>query len=195
MMNLSLKVQSDESTKLMRKVASGDIKAFDCLYYKFFPILKCFFATQNGHYTSSDDFIQEVFARLWEQRKNFRGESSFLTYLFSIARYTLNEEIRQSRRIAEIDLKEHLRLNRDSHNDLSQPEKMFYFKELISAFEGARVMLTAQQRQALEVSQSAAIPLCKASIKLGCSHEALKSRLKRARKRLQELLDPILKKE
>ncbi|MCP4257044.1 MAG: sigma-70 family RNA polymerase sigma factor, partial [Planctomycetes bacterium] len=86
----------DEAAELMRKVANGDVDAFDRLYDEFSPILRRLFATCVHRHMSLDDFIQEVFTRLWQQRKNYRGTSCFLTYLLSIARYTLNEKMRLS---------------------------------------------------------------------------------------------------
>ncbi len=99
----SLKIQLDEGTKLMRKVVNSDFEAFGCLYYKFCPVLRRLFTNWEDYYTLSDNFIQKIFTLLWEQRKNFRGESSFLTYLLSIARHISHEEIRQFRKIARVD--------------------------------------------------------------------------------------------
>ena len=88
-----LKGHIDEAAELMRKVANGDIEAYERIYSKFCPILRSFFANYNSHHISSDDFIQEVFTRLWQRRKSFRGESLFLTYLLGIARNILNEKM------------------------------------------------------------------------------------------------------
>lgn len=191
-MDSNSRIQLDENTRLMQKVSDEDAEAFNCLYRKFSPVLRRFLANWDGHYVSADDLIQKIFTRLWEQRKNFRAESSFQTYLFSIARYTLNEEERQLRRFAKINLKKHSGFDLDSCNGLSQPESEFYLNELAAAFEEAKSRLTNEQRQALELFHATDIPFCEASKMLGCSHEALKSRLKRARKQLRELLAPIL---
>lgn len=99
----SSKIQIDEGTKLMRKVVKGDVEAFDNLYYKLCPILRRLFTTWEDYYTLSDNFIQKIFTLLWEQRKNFWGKLSFLTYLSSIARHTFHEEIRQFHKIAKVD--------------------------------------------------------------------------------------------
>lgn len=183
----------DEAAKLMRKVANGDIDAFNCLYDEFCPILRRLFAKCDHRHMSLDDFIQEVFTRLWQQRKNYRGTSCFLTYLLGIARYTLNEKIRQSYKMARIgNLEELASFTLDSHDDLSQPEAKCYLKELAAAVKEAKAKLTAKQRQVLELSQNTETSLHKASQKLGCSPEALRCRLKRARKRSRELLASIL---
>ncbi|MBL7186623.1 MAG: RNA polymerase sigma factor [Phycisphaerae bacterium] len=184
--------RTDEGTKLMRRVARGDVEAFNRLHYRSYPILRRFIAKFHGHHISPDDVIQEVFTRLWQQRKNFRGESSFLTYLLAIARHTLNEETRQSRKAARIGLEERPEYHGDSHNNLSQPEAGFHSKDLNDALERAKARLTAKQRQALEMSQAADIPLCQASKMLGCSPKALEGRLHRARKKLRRELASFL---
>lgn len=182
----------DEAAELMRKVADGDVEAFTRLYYAFCPTLRRFFANYNNCHIPLDDFIQEVFTRLWQQRKNYRGSSCFLAYLMGIARHTLNEQIRKSRMIAPLHLKKQTHFPADSHNELSEPEAELSFKELIAALEGARASLTAKEREALELSQAVDVPFSKASLEPICSREALRSRLKRARKRSQRLLTRVL---
>lgn len=181
-MSRSSKSPLDESDKLMRKVAEGDSEAFKCLHHRFAPILRQIFVRRGANLGSSDDFIQKIFTCLWERRRDFRGESSFETYLISIARHTLNKEIKQSRKTAETGLKE--RPGFDGHSSLSQPESEFYLKELADSLERAKAKLTAKQRQALGASQEA-------SGKPGCSDGAFRSRLKRARNRLRELIAPF----
>jgi len=106
-MDSNSKIPLDENTRLMQKVADDDVEAFSCLYHKFSPVLRRFLANWDGRYTSADDLIQKIFSRLWEQRKHFRAESSFKTYLFGIAHYVLNEEKRQLGKIVKINLKKY----------------------------------------------------------------------------------------
>lgn len=189
----TLKGHIDQAAELMRKVSDGDVDAFDRLYDQFGPVLRRVFANCDDRHMSSDDFIQEVFTRLWQQRKNYRGTSRFLTYLLGIARYTLNEKMRQSYKMARMGYLEGLTgFTVDSHDSLSQPEAELYGKELTAALKEAKAKLTAKQRQVLELSQATKVSLHKASRKLGCSPQALRCRLKRARKRSRLLLAPIL---
>jgi RNA polymerase sigma factor (sigma-70 family) len=90
------------------------------------------------------------------------------------------------------NLEELASITLDSHDDLSQPEAKFYLKELAAAVKEVKSKLTAKQRQVLELSQTTGTSLNKASQKLGCSTDALRCRLKRARKKSRELLAPIL---
>lgn len=195
-MNRCLEVGNDEDVRLMRKVANGDLEAFDCLYRKFCPIIGRLFASYDCHRVSLDDLIQEVFTRLWQQRRNYRGTSCFLAYLLGIARHTLNEKIRQSYKMARMEnLEELVSFTLDSHDALSQPEAELYIEELTAALKEAKAKLTAKQRQALELSQATETSLHKASQKLGCSPKALECCLRRARKQLQRQLASFLEKK
>lgn len=189
---LSSQVPHDKDTKLMREAAHGDIEAFECLYRRFGPPLRQFAAVRGADPGLCDDLTQKIFARLWDRRKDFRAESSFETYLFSIARNTLSKEMRRTREIAAEGLQNHPERSGDSHHGLSQPEAEFYLEELAAAIEEATGRLTEGQRQALDTTNAVDTPLGKASGELGCSHGAFKKRLKRARKRLRELLAPHL---
>lgn len=182
----------DESTRLMQRVPAGDFEAFERLYTRFAPTLMHLFVRRGTDLTLAEDLTQKVFVCLWERRKNFRAESSFEAYLFSIAKRTLSKEIRESRRVAEMGLKAHPELNEGSHSGLSDQELELYLRELAAAVRRAKAKLTSEQRQALAVSQSRRISFSTLAQKLGCSQEALKSHLKRARRRMRELLAPIL---
>ena len=191
-MNQDSKLPLDENARLMRKAADGDIDAFKRLYQRFAPLLMQFFVKRGVDSYSADDFVQKIFTCLWQQRKNYRPESSFETYLFSIARNTLYSQIRQSHRITGISSKKQTDSHEDTYNALSQPEAEFYFLELTDALDAAKAKLTDEQQLALQASQEPDISFNKVLEELGCSKRAYKSRLKRARKRLRELLNPIL---
>jgi len=190
-MNQDSKLPLDENARLMLKVADGDIEAFKRLYQRFAPLLSQLFVRRGVDRNSADDFVQKIFTSLWQQRKGFRGESSFETYLSSIAIHTLNKEIRQSHKRNEISSKKYQQSDGDTGKILSQPEAEFYLLELTDALDAAKAKLTDKQFQALQVSQAPDIAFHKALEELGCSKEVYKKRLKRARKRLRELLNPI----
>lgn len=193
----NLKGHADEDAKLMRKISNGDSEAFRCIYNKYYIIIKSFLAKHNNYQISSDDFIQDVFTRLWQNRESFRYESLFTTYLPGIAQNTLNEKIREFYKVARIkDPKRITHSSMDFNSDgLSQPEAEFYDNELGAVLEQINAILTTEQRQALEASQDVNTSMTDISENLGCSYQAMRNRLKRARKRLAGLLEHILDNE
>lgn len=189
------KMPLNDNAKLMQEAADGDLEAFACLYDRFAPILMHLFVRRGADLTLAEDLTQQVFLCLWQHRKTFRAQSSFETYLLSIAKHKLTKELRESRRVAEIGLKGHPQLNGGSHSWLSEPETGFYLRELAAAVRRAKAKLTDEQRNALEAFQAVDTPLDKALEELGCSYGAFKKRLKRARKRMRGLLAPFLNDE
>ena len=190
-MNQDSKLPLDENARLMRKAADGDIDAFKRIYQSFAPLLKQFFLIRGVDSNSADDLVQKIFLSLWQQRKNYYVASSFETYLYSMARNTLYNEIRRSSRIDKISSKKHPRFEANTNNVLSRPEADFYFQELNEALQAAKTKLTEEQFQALQTAQDTDSDFQKVLEELGYSKEAYKSHLKRARKRLSKLLAPF----
>ncbi len=184
-------VPYQSNTELMRKTAGGDFDAFARLFLEFGPVLERYFAGRGAGPALCDDLVQRVFAGLWRQRKEFHAGSSFETYLFAVARNTLSNEIRRSRTAAEA-LRNHRRRHDRSCNGFSHPETQYYLEELRDAIEDAKGKLTEEQRRVLDAVEGTDAPPDKIPEEPGCSQEALKGRLKRARKRLRELLAPFL---
>ena len=141
-MNQDSKLPLDENARLMRKVADGDIEAYKRLYQSFAPLLMQFFVIRGVGRYSADDFVQKIFSSLWKQRKNFRGDSSFETYLSSIARNTLNKEIRQSSKIVGTNSKKHQLSDGDTYNILSRPEADDRGRSRPAAGDGASDLLS-----------------------------------------------------
>ena len=111
---------------------------------------------------------------------------------FSIARRTLNKEIRRSRKIAGISSKRQTESDEGRYNALSQPEAELYLQELTEALEAAKAKLTAKELQAIQAAQQQDIEFHKILEELGCSKEAYEKRIKRARKRLRKFLGPFI---
>ena len=89
----------------------------------------------------------------------------------------------------------HQDLTIGSYHDLSQPEAELYRNELSAVLERIQTMLTSEQQQALQISQAVDVSMAGEARKLGCSYNAMRCRLKRARKRLAELLSAVLEDE
>ncbi|OHB81942.1 MAG: hypothetical protein A2Z38_00855 [Planctomycetes bacterium RBG_19FT_COMBO_48_8] len=194
-MDQSSKKPLDENAGLMRKADDGDYEAFDRLFQRLAPLLMHLFVKWGVDLNSAEDLVQKIFARLWEQRKRFRLESSFESYLYSIARNTLYKEIRQYHKNNRISSKQEPFSDEGKYKGLSQPEAEVSLEELNEALEAAKTKLTDEQFQALHAAQEPDIDFQKALEELACSKGAYKSRLNRARKRLRALLAPFFSEE
>jgi len=78
-----IKHKIDES--LVKRFANGDMKAFDSIYSTFNQKMQKFIFTILKTEPDTEDIVQEVFVKVWENREKLKNYSSFNSYLFSIA--------------------------------------------------------------------------------------------------------------
>ncbi|WP_372370218.1 RNA polymerase sigma factor [Candidatus Uabimicrobium sp. HlEnr_7] len=89
----------DEDIKLMLRVKEDDLQAFDTLYQKYASVVGNFYMRLGCQQETSQDYVQEVFMRIWRARYNYRPLAKFTTYLFQIAKnYWINQREKQKRR-------------------------------------------------------------------------------------------------
>lgn len=86
---------SEESSdiELLEAWRDGDRRAGNLLLRRHFPCVRTYFV--NKLPSEHEDLVQETFARLVHARDRYRGEASFKTFLFRIARHVLAEHLRK----------------------------------------------------------------------------------------------------
>jgi len=80
--------------QLIIKLSKGNKAAFEELFNYYYPRLynfsKKFLKLEEG----IDDILQEVFIRIWENRKNIHSSNTFNSYIFTITKNLLLNELR-----------------------------------------------------------------------------------------------------
>ena len=71
--------------ELVEKLQRGDVEAFDLIYEKYSGKLYAFGLKYLRSKDEAEELVQSVFLKLWENYKNLKKESSFKSYLFTIA--------------------------------------------------------------------------------------------------------------
>lgn len=71
--------------ELVEKLCGGDVEAFDQLYNKYSGKLYLFGLKYLRSSVESEELVQSVFLKIWENQKKLRKESTFKSYLFTIA--------------------------------------------------------------------------------------------------------------
>ena len=72
---------------ILNKIASGDQKAFEHLFFLYQPKLLLFLQGMTQDEELSRDIAQEIFLALWKNRTKLDNIESFSNYLYSMARY------------------------------------------------------------------------------------------------------------
>lgn len=80
-------MKEHEIQNSLRRIAAGDMKAFEQLFFKYHPRLVYFLVGLTHDREVSRDMAQDIFLSLWENRKKIEEIKSFSSYLFQMARY------------------------------------------------------------------------------------------------------------
>lgn len=74
-----------DDTKLVESLRNDEVEAFDILYYRYSGKLYKFCYKYLRSREESEELIQSVFMKIWENRGNLDYELSFKSYIFTIA--------------------------------------------------------------------------------------------------------------
>jgi RNA polymerase sigma-70 factor (family 1) len=79
--------QSD--CELVEKLQKGDLDAFDQIFKKYGDRLFGFAFSYLKSKEETEGLVQDVFLKIWQNRKNLKKESSLKSYLFTIAYHNM----------------------------------------------------------------------------------------------------------
>lgn len=77
------KFQADN--ELIEKLREGDVDAFDQVYQRYAGKLYAFSVKYLKSKEEAEELVQSVFLKVWENQKKLKKETSFKSYLFTIA--------------------------------------------------------------------------------------------------------------
>ena len=76
---------SPTDNELVEKLRRGDVNAFDQVYLKYAGRLYAFSLKYLKSKEEAEELVQSVFLKVWENQRNLKSDSSFKSYLFTIA--------------------------------------------------------------------------------------------------------------
>ena len=86
-------MNSDEI--LVAQVKSGDLDAFEQLVARYETKVYTIAYRYVGNYNDASDLAQDAFIRVYRSINNFRGDSSFLTWLYRVVTNVCKDELRR----------------------------------------------------------------------------------------------------
>jgi RNA polymerase sigma-70 factor (ECF subfamily) len=195
---------------MARVAADGDREAFGRLVDRYKDPLVAYLARLSGCPERAQDLAQESFLRLYGHADRYRDQGQLKAYLFRIATNLLRSQERRTRRwkvLSTLLPKPGSLGSGDAGAAASAPEQVATHGWMLgsSADDGETRALRSEQRRLL-TRAIAALPLAYRTVLvlseieempqrdiaalLGCREGTVKSRLHRARRKLQETLAP-----
>ena len=184
--------EEDSDNELMVRYCGGDFSAFEVLYHRHSRGLYRYVAWQTSRSDWVDEIVQDTWMRLHDARPDYRAQSGFKTFLYTIARNRMIDLLRKHRLVLESELgsmnedgdsifEKMLDQHAQAQNDESQNMQTEALHDAIRA-------LPREQREALIAQQFSGLSLEEIAQLTDTSIETVKSRLRYAMKKLRQML-------
>src|SRR2546428_2923797 len=93
-----------EDVRLMRLVSGGDTTAFEQLIERHQALVAGTVARMLGSNLDVEDIAQQVFIRVWKSARRYVPRAKFTTWLLKITRNLVFNEMRRTKRHAQVPL-------------------------------------------------------------------------------------------
>lgn len=184
-----------DDVSLMLRVKSGDMAAFETLVERHQHRIVGTVAKMLGNEGEAEDIAQKVFIRVWKSAGRYEQRAKFTTWLLTITRNLVFNEMRRRQRATLIPL-ETDEEDRPQHQyeDASavSPSETVLREEMQAAIDAAIAALPEPQRVAIVLRRYENMPYEEIAKVLKSSVPAVKSLLFRARQDLKEALKKYL---
>jgi RNA polymerase sigma-70 factor (ECF subfamily) len=170
-------------TQLIARIAEGDRKAFEELYYLYHRRLARFLTRLTRRYDIAEEVVNDTFWVVWRKAKSFRGDSQPSTWILGIAYRKARNAFRTTARLAEKNLESELLPPTD--------EEPAGTEELRDWLTRALAELPVEQRLAVELCYELGHTCEEIATIMDCPVNTVKTRLFHARAKLQRLLPQL----
>lgn len=179
----------DIDEHLMLKVKKGDVRAFEILVEKYQKPMYNFALRMLGSQDDAQDITQEIFIRVYKAASTYEVKAKFSTWIYKIARNLCLNYIRDKKSKSLLSLE-------DCQGEFEIPEKhvdanplkKLEIKDMSKRVAKAVQKLPENLKMTVILCKYHDVPYDEAAEILGCSVNALKIRIHRARKLLAQYL-------
>src|SRR6058998_3687876 len=183
-----------EDVRLMQLVSGGDTSAFEKLIERHQSLVLGTVARMLGSNSDVEDIAQQVFIRVWKSASRYVPRAKFTTWLLKITRNLVFNELRRTKRRAQVPLESEASADEPALKDESNPapDASLLEVELRKAIEEAIMHLPETQRMAMVLRRYEQLSYEQIAEVLDLSVPAVKSVLFRARSELRSKLSKYL---
>ena len=181
---------------LVQRVQAGERRAFDLLVRRYQHKVLGIVGRYLADWAECQDVAQEVFIRAFRAIGNFRGESSFYTWLYKIATNTAkNHLVSLGRRPPGDDLQLEDAQHLDSSlklKDAATPERELLRAEIERNVSAAVTELPEELRQAITLREVDGLSYEEIADVMSCPIGTVRSRIFRAREAIEKRIRPLI---
>jgi RNA polymerase sigma factor (sigma-70 family) len=167
---------SDNELALLQRLRQGDEDAFTQLYHKYSLPLYINFLRLVKDEALSEEFVQEIFTRLWMKRESISIEQNFAAYIYRCAQNMVYDFYRKLKRNRSM----RIRFKDIATSSYTHIEEALTLKESEALLDKVLNKLTPQQKKVYLLCKIDGQTYKQAGSALGISAETVKEHLARA---------------
>lgn len=181
-----------EEVELISRCQEGDQEALREIFNQYRERVYRIAYGVVRHRENALDIVQEVFVKLFRSIGNFKGKSSFYTYLYRMAMNTAIDHVRKTKKFptSSIDVEGGVH---PSDAPETRPDRILIDRELEERVKWAMDQLPDDQRAALIFREVEGLSYQEIAEAMGCSIGTVMSRLHYGRQKMQKLLRPYVR--
>lgn len=162
---------------LLLHIREGDEEAFTSLFYRFKDKLYSFLLGITNSETKAEDLVQDIFMKIWQERKEFPEIDNVNAYIFRMAQnYAIDQLRKKSREI--LFFTDILNPEEDSSNP--NPADILINKEFKQLIDEAVDQLPPQQKKIFVLHRIQGIPHEKIAAMLNLSVSTTQNHMREA---------------
>jgi RNA polymerase sigma-70 factor (ECF subfamily) len=168
----------DIDNGLIAQLRNGNKEAFKLLFEKYGIRLYQFSLKYLREKEDAEDLLNEVFLKIWENRSSLKTDTSFQSYLFTIAYNNIRQRFLQKSReekYIQIFAEENL-------VDSSKGEDQVDYTQIVQKINKVIDLLPARRKEIFNLSYKEELKNHEIADKLGLSEQFVKNQLSVARK-------------
>ena len=185
----------DAELELVKRSQEGDHQAFRALVERYEARIYTLACRFIGDRELARDAAQEAFLKAYQALSQFRGKSTFYTWLYRVSLNVCLDIARKESRGVEMDSLDTMTGSRDIVPeylfDSEAPGGEVEREELSRIIQGVLNTLSPDHRTVVVLKDIEGLSQKEISETMGCSVGTVKSRLSRARAEMRDVLRPI----
>ncbi|WP_244272759.1 RNA polymerase sigma factor [Natronincola peptidivorans] len=180
---------------LIVKAKNGDIESFELLISAYQKRAFNIAYRVLGNIEDANDVTQEALIKVYKSIHNFKGNSSFSTWLYSIVNNACIDFIRKNKKVKllYIDKQEEDGYQKEIPDEINTPECLFEKNEVKRMIHDAINQLNYEQRTIIVLRDIQGFSYQEIGEILNISEGTVKSRINRARNNLKILISETMK--
>ncbi|MCH6258988.1 RNA polymerase sigma factor [Puniceicoccaceae bacterium K14] len=170
----------------MLNVQNGDLDGLGILFERHHVSLSSFLKRFTNDHSLSEDLVQETFCRILHYRDTFKPSKNFRAWMFQIARNLFYSEARKPNQVATAS---QIKVLPDLTDATPAPQTEAESSDNIRLLHQVLDTLPSEQKELILLSRFEELPHSEIAAILQCSVGAVRVRLFRALKSLQEIYE------